>query len=194
MENFTESSYTGEYYMERVPEMASGFRLNNDMSFNFFFTYGALDRFGNGKWKLNNGHIIFESENWPGHDFEIIESQSNTKDKIIFELKDTNPGLVPYIYISLNDGKPDSWIPFQSDGKIETDFLACSTIAIACEFCPERFTLHKSEAGNNFFRIKPRNWLFEYFFKGFSLQIHEKGLFGKHPLNMQKEFLFIKKL
>jgi hypothetical protein len=35
---------TGEYYLEGVMETASVFQLNPDSSFNFFFSYGALDR------------------------------------------------------------------------------------------------------------------------------------------------------
>ena len=38
----------GEYYLTGVMETASGFRLNADSSFDFFFSYGALDRSGKG--------------------------------------------------------------------------------------------------------------------------------------------------
>ena len=42
----------GEYYLEGVMETASGFQLSADSGFQFFYSYGALDRFGKGKWKM----------------------------------------------------------------------------------------------------------------------------------------------
>ena len=41
----------GEYYCESISEMASGFNIKPDSTFEFFFSYGALDRFGTGTWQ-----------------------------------------------------------------------------------------------------------------------------------------------
>ncbi len=38
--------------------MASGFLLNPDKTFQFFFSYGALDRTGTGTWTEKNGQLI----------------------------------------------------------------------------------------------------------------------------------------
>jgi hypothetical protein len=40
------NNITGVYNLRGVMEMASGFKLNNDSSFEFYFSYGALDRYG----------------------------------------------------------------------------------------------------------------------------------------------------
>ena len=39
-------SVAGEYYLNGVMETASGFRVNADSTFEFFFSQGALDRQG----------------------------------------------------------------------------------------------------------------------------------------------------
>ena len=47
----------GEYYLSGVMETASGFKLNPDSTFQFFFSYGALDRSGSGTWKQEGNNI-----------------------------------------------------------------------------------------------------------------------------------------
>src|SRR5579885_3016638 len=73
------SSPVGEYYLTGVMETASGFKLNEDSTFQFFFSYGALDRYGSGTWKMNNNIITLNSKPYPGHDFKMTASE-NTKD------------------------------------------------------------------------------------------------------------------
>ncbi|MBK7389870.1 MAG: hypothetical protein IPI23_12625 [Bacteroidetes bacterium] len=51
----------GIYYLENVMETASGFKLNEDNTFEFFFSPGALDRTGSGTWQQNGDQIIFNS-------------------------------------------------------------------------------------------------------------------------------------
>ena len=57
--------YTGEYYLRGVMETASGFKLNPDSSFQFFFSYGALDRMGSGKWTVRGNELILNSRPRP---------------------------------------------------------------------------------------------------------------------------------
>ena len=40
------NSLAGEYYLKAVMETASGFNPHSDSTFEFFFSYGALDRYG----------------------------------------------------------------------------------------------------------------------------------------------------
>src|SRR5438477_12312076 len=63
---------TGVYNLRGVMEMASGFKLNKDSSFEFYFSYGALDRYGSGKWSLINNKIVFNSKPYPGNDFKMV--------------------------------------------------------------------------------------------------------------------------
>ena len=62
----------GEYYLSGVMETASGFKLNPDSTFQFFFSYGALDRMGSGKWVAKANEVILDSKPRPLHDFALI--------------------------------------------------------------------------------------------------------------------------
>src|SRR4051794_35415749 len=48
----------GEFVLEGVREMACVFKLNSDSSFEFYFSYGALDRYGSGKWTTDKNKIM----------------------------------------------------------------------------------------------------------------------------------------
>src|SRR5687768_17783125 len=65
----------GEYYLRGVMETASGFKLNTDSTFEFFYTYGALDRYGSGTWKQVDNIVTFNSRTQPGRDFAILKSE-----------------------------------------------------------------------------------------------------------------------
>jgi hypothetical protein len=66
----TDNKIAGEYYLKGVMEVGSGFRFLEDHTFDFFFSYGALDRMGKGTWKLVEDKIVLNSESWPGERFQ----------------------------------------------------------------------------------------------------------------------------
>jgi hypothetical protein len=65
-----------EYSLTGVMETASGIQLNKDSTFRFYFSYGALDREGSGKWSVNADNIILNSKPYPGKDFKMVSSSS----------------------------------------------------------------------------------------------------------------------
>lgn len=66
---------TGEYYLQGVMETASRFKLNADSTFEFFFSYGALDRFGQGNWTVKDGRLKLNSRARPPKDFALKTSK-----------------------------------------------------------------------------------------------------------------------
>ena len=48
---------TGEYHLEGVMETGSGLRLKPDGTFDWYFTYGALDLGARGKWSREGDGI-----------------------------------------------------------------------------------------------------------------------------------------
>jgi hypothetical protein len=188
----TNSSIAGVYYLDRIPEMASGFRININNSFDFFFSYGALDRFGSGEWEIIGDNIIFNSKKWIGYDFHITESKIVESENLIIELSEINPALIPYIYIC-TDEKSKDWKAPDSKGRWFFGENIFDSFLITCEFCQERFTCVQINCKeHNFFSIVPKEWLFEYYFANFNLQITEDKLVGKHPFLLGNEFNYSK--
>src|SRR4030095_4396775 len=86
----TTSSMQGEYYLRGVMETASGFKLNADSSFQFFYSYGALDRYGSGTWKQTNNTIILNSRPQPPKDLALIKSEKSPGDVVTIRIVDNN--------------------------------------------------------------------------------------------------------
>jgi hypothetical protein len=60
------NTMAGEYSLSGVMETASAIQLNEDSTFRFYFSYGALDRYGSGKWSVHEKNIILDSKPYPG--------------------------------------------------------------------------------------------------------------------------------
>ena len=183
----------GSYSLEGVMETASGFQLNKDSSFQFFFSYGALDRYGEGKWKVKNGSILFESRPKPASDFRLIKSSAGDKEKITIVLKDMNPYLLAHVYIKIKGGNREQEVKSNQDGLVIFPLQPLDSIEVLFEFCPEKTSvLLIAEKEHHSFEIVPEPWLMEIFFHNFSLQQTANGLAGGHPLSNKMDFRYTK--
>ena len=131
------STAIGEYYLRGVMETASGFKVNPDSTFQFFFSYGALDRSGSGTWKQEADKIIFNSK--PGSKgFALINSNTVNDDKITIKITDQNPSLQSHVYALLKSGAKQSEEFTDKNGIISFPKQAVDSITLILEFCPER--------------------------------------------------------
>ena len=89
----------GEYYLSGVMETASGFKLNPDSTFQFFFSYGALDRSGSGTWKQEGNNIIFNSKAGT-NGFALVNSNTVNNDRLTIKITDANP-FVPALLLNI---------------------------------------------------------------------------------------------
>jgi len=188
-----EVSIAGEYYLEGMREMASGFLFRPDGSFQFFFTYGAMDRFGSGKWELQAGQVVLNSRPKPAADFTLVNSKSEDFDFINIKMESANPALLPYVYCSLQKGAEGSWKPMNSHGDVQFPKQPFETISLILEFCPERFsTIPVSQPEHNEFTFRFEQTIMEVFFDNFKLRTKPNGLAGHHPLMEGSDFSYAK--
>src|SRR6476469_2728788 len=107
----------GEYYLEGVRETASGFQLNEDSAFQFFYSYGALDRFGKGKWKmLNDSTIILNSDKRPPLDFKLEKQTSTAEKSITIQIDDKNKNILRYVQGFVKSGSVEKPFEVSTDG------------------------------------------------------------------------------
>lgn len=186
-------SPVGNYMLQGVMETASGFQLNKDSSFRFFFSYGALDRYGEGKWKIRNNAIVFESKQKPAADFRMIKSSAGEKNMIIVQLKEMNPDLLHYVYCKIKSGGKEQEGKFDKDGRIAFASQPVDSIEVLFEFCPEKQSvIVVASKEHHSFELVPEPWLMEIFFHNFSLQRTKSGLSGGHPLSNKMDFRYSK--
>jgi hypothetical protein len=151
-----------------------------------------LDRYGSGKWSIENDHVVLQSEPWPGKDFVLIKSDTSGQG-ITVKITDKNPIFQKHVFASLKNGEDGSWQGPDAGGEIQFPHQDISVISLVFEFCPERFTFFP--AGNkehNYFEFRLEPWIMEVFFNNFQLKIEKYALTGKHPLMKGEKFNYEK--
>lgn len=183
----------GEYYLQGVMEVASGFKLNEDSSFAFFFSYGAVDRYGSGRWTRQADRVIFNSFVHHDHDFSLLAGRTTTDHFITIKISDKNSPLLQFVYCSLNTGDTILRAKTDAKGVVRFPVKKVQSIVLQFEFCPEKsseFNLQNST--DNYFEFRFEPWMAEVNFSEYSLIRTKDGLKGHHPLLDDKEYLFVK--
>lgn len=189
----TVSSPVGDYYLRGVMETACGFKLNTDSSFEFFFSYGALDRWGAGRWRVANNAIVFNSSTKPERDFALLKSSAGEKDKITLQLKEENEMLRRYVHCKIKGGGKEQEGTMNKEGFVEFALQPVETIELIFELCAEKksvLILTANEEHHFEFRAEP--WLMEVYFQNFRLMLIKDGLTGGHPLSDKTTFSYEK--
>lgn len=173
----------GEYYLRGVMETASGFKLNSDSTFEFFFSYGALDRFGLGTWQYVNGEIVLNSRPQPAKDFALVKKEKVPGNLTTIKVTDQNKMLVSYVDVILKSGETAMERSTNNDGVIRVAKQPLDSIALLFRLCPDRYSTFASPAKDiNYFEFRFEPWITEVFFKDFTLKYRNNQLIGRHPL------------
>lgn len=181
----------GEYHIQGVREMASGFLLEPDGNFRFFFAYGALDRYGSGKWIEKNGELFLNSAAKPTYDFALVSSKTESNDFINIKMEGANPVLLGHVFCSLQNGAEGSWKQMSQRGDVQFPKQKVESVSLLLEFCPERFsTIPVSHTEHNEFTFHFEPTIIKVFFENFSLLIEPDGLTGRHPLLEGEKFTY----
>jgi len=185
-------SVAGEYYLRGVMETASGFQLKPDSTFQFFYSYGMLDRFGTGKWTVEHNQIILTSRTRPDVDFKLVEEKTTPDDSITIVIKDANDALLHYVQcrIQTKDGIREQ--TSNNEGYVRFKKEPADSLALLFTICPDRFSSFPIPANKNYFVFGFEPWIVEVFFDHFTLQNETTQLVGKHPLLEGNQFRYEK--
>lgn len=180
----TPSVFTGTFYLRGVMEVASAWRFNADSTFDFYFSYGAVDRYGKGTFERQGDSLVLRSAPKPGRDFILKTEKKTEEDRLVIRVTDQNPMVLPYVLCRV-ETLQDSVLQGQSDGEgyIVFEKVPVKSIALLHQLWPDRPSVFPiSEPGNNHFEfaIDPR--IIEVDFNGVVLHISGDALEGPHPL------------
>ena len=187
------ASPAGEYYLSGVPETACGFKLTEDHYFQFFFSQGALDRFGEGTWEIKDGRILLNSRPRPEHDFSMSSSGQSGKPGIEIQITDSNMILQRYVFARIHGGGKVQESMADDTGQIHFEPQAIDSLELIFQFCPEKTSVFRNLPTNhNRFEFGFENWLLEVFFKNFALVSEEGKLSGANPVLQGTQFKYKK--
>jgi hypothetical protein len=186
-----QKNLTGEYYLQGVIETASGLKLNADSTFEFYFSYGALDRYGSGKWSVNKDSIILNSKQYPGKDFKLVNTIAATNNIAILKIENPNTNLYRLVYCRFKSAGADTIINFNEDGTLVFPF-AVDSVELLSELCSERSSTFAVNAKPSVYTFNFEPWILEVFFNNHALHYSDDYLEGRHPLLDDKIYRFNK--
>ncbi len=183
----------GEYYLSGVMETASGFKLDSNHHFQFFFSQGALDRYAEGTWRLEGGMVILNSRPRPAHDFALLESRKQEGSFVEIRMMEQDPLAKQYVHARILhkgvavEGSTDK------DGRIIFPLQTIDSIELIFDFCPEKTSKFQiANPDHNYFEFRFEPWVMELFLENYSLQHKPDGLHGHNPVLPGKDFTYRK--
>jgi len=188
-----QTAVAGEYYLRGVMETASGFLLKPDSTFEFFFSYGALDRAGSGNWVMKGSKITFNSKPKPVHDFALINCKTVKDSFITIKITDNSTLLQRYVNAQLKFADTTIGGMTNENGEIKFPRREIENLSLQFKFCPEKISLFDLDKKQNYFEFRFEPWLMEYFFNHFHLTIDGRDLKGSHPLLKEGDYRYEKR-
>ena len=181
------ANMTGEFYLQGVMETASGFKLNADSTFEFFFSYGALDRFGKGTYTIKGHTLVLNSGPRPAKDFKLKTSKRMAGlPGVLVKMVDANPQVVQFVEVNSNR--------MNSHGEAQIKAKSLDSISLFFQLCPDRASVFPiTDKTHNYFEFAFEPWIMDVFFENAVFKIEDdKKITGKHPLLTGQQYVFVK--
>jgi len=189
----TITSPAGEYYLRGVMETASGFKLNEDHTFEFFFSYGALDRGGAGSWEQLGDSIVFNSKAGPSRDYTLVESARKEQKGMTIRITGGNDYINQYVHAIVRSGSREQQGKANQDGLMELPGESADTIELIFELCPDKSSLfHITYKAHNYFEFRLEPSISDVIFTNFKIGLMEGEMKGPHPLAEGETFVYEK--
>lgn len=156
---------SGKYFFRRH-EMTAGFRFFENGAFEFFYSYGAVDRFATGTYAVEGDVIRLQSDKEPGRDF-TISKQGRMGNGYHIVVKHPEKALVNNVKCIFFVGE-DKYEDYTSaNGEIHVDAPHCDKIFVQHALFPDIATLVKdSDCHHNYFELQLNPSLEQVSFKG----------------------------
>lgn len=183
----------GEFYLRGVMEIGSGFKFNSDNTFEFFFMYGALDRFARGTWTQHGDTIILNNPPKPPSDFKLLTSKKTSQKDITIKIIDKNEILLRNVYGSVKSGDHVFRNASNKEGIMVFEKCKVEKISLIHEFWPDRFSVFDIDsADKNYFEFSIEPWIADVQFNNLTLILKDNILTGNHPILEKKEYHYEK--
>jgi len=176
------NSIPGEYHLQGVMETASALLLKPDSTFELYFSYGAMDRQGNGKWQFQDGKIILNSRPRPERDFALVTSKIASDDFTTIKIVDSNAQILPFFETLIKTAGGEKYGKMNQEGMFRIPKTKTTGIDLFFTLAPERYTSFPVESDDNYFEFRIEPWIIEIFVENIVLKPEKDGLVGEHPL------------
>jgi hypothetical protein len=166
------TSINGIYSLTGMHEMAGGFKFETNGEFQFFYSYGAVDRMADGSFTVEGNKVILKSSKEPGKDFTVTKQSGGTTG---FSIKITAPNeyLAAYVKCIVLNGDEKAEFISDNKGMIKMNVSKADKIYLQHQLYPDIVTLVKDSLNNNTqFEVALNQSLEKVSFKGIDLTIN----------------------
>jgi hypothetical protein len=185
----------GEYYLTGVHEMGCGIKLNEDNTFEFFFSYGALDRHGYGNWLLNdNSEVILNSDYENQVPFTITAEQKKSHTGIKIYFPNYNKALLNETTIKVYADNTEEEQVAGAQDNFHFNATSIDKMIVTCLFYYDNpATLIPADNSNNYFELAANQSLALVHFKNIIFKADGATLNGiLHIFDDTKVMQFVK--
>ena len=176
----------GTYYF-RKQELVAAFNFTEGRKFEFFFSYGAVDRSAKGTFAVVGDTVKLNSEKVAGKDFTITK-QSKTGTGFMLQFQHPNKFLLQNIVCVFMVNGKEQQLTSDSKGTVKVNLARCDKIYVHHALYPDISTLVKDEKNtNNQFTLTLNPSLEQVSFKWLDLIIKEDRLSLMHSYFMPME-------
>lgn len=189
-----QTDLSGEYQLAPLPEIAAGFQLKKDSSFEFYFIYGAIDRYGKGSWTVEGNEVVLNSSPGAHPPFVLETTEPGPAGGCLIRMADHNPFLLSAIYAMENLQTQAGFVQANNRGELQINRMESDSVFLVSELFPEktyRFRLPENGHRTLVFRLAPD--AFEVFLSGIRLRIEGNTLAGSIPLLKPGDYRFNRK-
>lgn len=163
-------------------ETASAILLKPDSTFELYFSYGAMDRQGSGKWTFREGKVILNSRPRPERDFALVTSKTVSDDFTTVKIVDSNQQILPFFEALLKTAEGEKYGKMNQEGTFQIPKIKTTGIDLFFTLAPERYTSFPVTSDDNYFEFRIEPWIIEIFAENIVLKPTKNGLTGEHPL------------
>ena len=151
--------------------MVAGFNFSENGKFEFFYSYGAVDRRATGSFSVDGKIVRLRSDKEPGKDFTVTrESKEGKGYSISFD--HPNQYLLNHIRVIFFVGEERHETFTDNKGRINVDLSSCDKIFVQHTLYPDIVTLIKDKDNNyNQFELTLNPSLEQVSFKGIDFTI-----------------------
>lgn len=182
---------TGEYSLKGIPEMAAGFKFNEDSTFQFFYIYGAVDRSAHGEFTVIDNRIILKGSKPAGSDF-TLSKELKSGNGFTVSIVDSNKLLIKDAVCFFISGTDTVFVQTNDEGIANTEIRECDKILIIHQFYPDIPTvINVKGEENNYFELTLNQSLAEVVFDDAVIEFDKEN--GETIL-LDNIYLFSKKV
>lgn len=184
----------GQYQLTGVMGTASGFNFKADSTFDFFYSYSAINRNGSGTYRAEDSHLMLNSSPRSEKDFNLACSRHNSYESFIIKIIDIDP--VMKRYVSCCIVTEDGLIRKKTDelGVAHFPKKKVDSILLIHLLFPDRTSIFKiTDSSHNYFEFAVNPSIVNVHFNNLILKMDNDELTGAHPLLEGNQFHYKKK-